>query len=71
MDTIPIYRDLFLCCSITPNQKSTVYCTGIAEGGQDEWYFAWNQFLTTNLGTERDILLSALGCTKEVWLLSQ
>ncbi|KAK3895772.1 hypothetical protein Pcinc_000525 [Petrolisthes cinctipes] len=57
--------------TITPNQKSTVYCTGIAEGGEAEWNFAWNQYLTTNLGTERDIILTALGCTKEIWILSR
>ncbi|XP_047482312.1 aminopeptidase N-like isoform X2 [Penaeus chinensis] len=56
---------------ISPNLKSTVYCTGVAEGGEDEWNFAWEQYINSNVATEKSKLLSAMGCTKEVWILSR
>ncbi|XP_042889263.1 aminopeptidase N-like [Penaeus japonicus] len=56
---------------ISPNLKSTVYCTGVAEGGEEEWNFAWQQYLGSNVATEKSKLLSAMGCTKEVWILSR
>ncbi|KZC13132.1 Aminopeptidase N [Dufourea novaeangliae] len=56
---------------ISPNLKSVVYCTAIRVGGQTEWDFAWQRYLDTNVGSEKDLLLSALGCTKETWLLSR
>lgn len=56
---------------ISPNLKSTVYCTGIAEGGEDEWNFTWEQYLSSDLASEKATILSALGCSKEVWILSR
>lgn len=56
---------------ISPNLKSTVYCTGVAEGGEEEWNFAWEQYINSNVATEKSKLLSAMGCTKEVWILSR
>ncbi|XP_027211487.2 aminopeptidase N [Penaeus vannamei] len=56
---------------ISPNLKSTVYCYAIGEGGEAEWDFAWQQYLKSNVGSEKEKLLSALGCTKEMWLLSR
>ncbi|XP_066591926.1 aminopeptidase N [Prorops nasuta] len=56
---------------ISPNLKSVVYCTAIRVGGQTEWEFAWQRFLETNVGTEKDLLLHALGCTREAWILNR
>ncbi|KAK7027939.1 hypothetical protein SK128_026274 [Halocaridina rubra] len=56
---------------ISPNMKSTVYCRAIAEGGEEEWNFAWSQYLKSNVGAEKVKLLSALGCTKQIWILSR
>nr|XP_034185647.1 aminopeptidase Ey [Osmia lignaria]XP_034185648.1 aminopeptidase Ey [Osmia lignaria]XP_034185650.1 aminopeptidase Ey [Osmia lignaria] len=56
---------------ISPNLKSVVYCTAIRVGGQTEWDFAWRRYLETNVGSEKDLLLHALGCTRETWLLSR
>ncbi|KOC62990.1 Aminopeptidase N [Habropoda laboriosa] len=56
---------------ISPNLKSVVYCTAIRVGGQVEWDFAWRRYLETNVGSEKDLLLRALGCTRELWLLSR
>ncbi|XP_037790314.1 uncharacterized protein LOC119585704 [Penaeus monodon] len=56
---------------ISPNLKSTVYCRAIAEGGEAEWNFAWHKYLKSNVGAEKSRLLSALGCTNEIWILSR
>ncbi|XP_069682399.1 aminopeptidase N-like isoform X2 [Periplaneta americana] len=55
----PIPRDL----------RSLVYCTALKYGGENEWKFAWQRYLNSNVGTEKIILLSQLGCTREPWLL--
>ncbi|XP_015519764.2 aminopeptidase N [Neodiprion lecontei] len=56
---------------ISPNLKSVVYCTAIRVGGQAEWDFAWERYQKTNVGSEKDLLLHALGCTRETWILSR
>jgi hypothetical protein len=40
-------------------------------GGQEEWDFAWQRYRKTNVGSEKDILLGALGCSREIWILSR
>ncbi|XP_071955339.1 aminopeptidase N-like [Antedon mediterranea] len=55
---------------IPVNLKYTVYCTAIAAGDQEEWYFAWNQFQTSLVSSERSTLLGALACSQEPWILN-
>lgn len=56
---------------ISPNLKSVVYCTAVRTGGEKEWNFIWKRYLESNVGSEKDLLLYALGCTRETWLLSR
>ncbi|XP_057331888.1 aminopeptidase N [Microplitis mediator] len=56
---------------ISPNLKSVVYCTAIRTGGQAEWDFAWERYQKTNVGSEKDLLMYALGCSREPWILSR
>lgn len=56
---------------ISPNLKATVYCSAIREGGQAEWDFAWERYLKSNVGSEKSLLLTALACTRETWILSR
>lgn len=56
---------------IHPNLRSTVYCNAIAEGGVDEWNFAWEQFANTTIASEAEKLRAALACTKQPWLLNR
>ncbi|PNF37827.1 hypothetical protein B7P43_G09236 [Cryptotermes secundus] len=56
---------------ISANLKNVVYCTAIRVGGQEEWDFAWQRYRKTNVGSEKDILLGALGCSREIWILSR
>ncbi|KAK3599710.1 hypothetical protein CHS0354_037183 [Potamilus streckersoni] len=57
--------------TIDPGLKSTVYCTAIEDGGQDEWEFAYNKYKTANLAAEQSRLLSAMSCSKHTWILSR
>ncbi|KAM7396135.1 hypothetical protein PAMP_019203 [Pampus punctatissimus] len=56
---------------IHPNLRSTVYCNAIAEGGAEEWDFAWSKFKNATIAIEADKLRYALSCTKQPWLLNR
>ncbi|KAH8295316.1 hypothetical protein KR018_009945, partial [Drosophila ironensis] len=56
---------------IKPNLKSVIYCTALAEGSYQEWYFAYKQYKTTTSASEKEEILSSLGCTTKPWLLSK
>ncbi|XP_040825059.1 aminopeptidase N-like isoform X2 [Ochotona curzoniae] len=56
---------------IHPNLRSTVYCNAIAQGGEREWDFAWEQFQKETLVNEADKLRTALACSNEVWILNR
>ncbi|KAK2107486.1 hypothetical protein P7K49_012651 [Saguinus oedipus] len=56
---------------IHPNLRSTVYCNAIAQGGEEEWNFAWEQFRSATLVSEADKLRAALACSNQVWILNR
>ncbi|XP_042893880.1 aminopeptidase N-like, partial [Penaeus japonicus] len=70
-ESVQQFEEMLNGTDVSANLKSTVYCTAMAEGGEAEWDAAWNLYLESNVGAEKDRLLSALGCTKEIWLLSR
>uniref|UniRef100_A0A7M4FCJ9 Laeverin n=1 Tax=Crocodylus porosus TaxID=8502 RepID=A0A7M4FCJ9_CROPO len=50
--------------------RRTIFCYGIAMGSDKEWEFAWEMYHHDNSTThDKDILLYAMGCTRESWLL--
>lgn len=55
--------------SIPLDLRSVVYCTAIRHGNEREWNFLWKRYGKSNVGTERTMILSSLGCSREVWLL--
>ncbi|XP_056427954.1 aminopeptidase N-like isoform X2 [Hyla sarda] len=57
--------------AIHPNLRSTIYCTAIAQGGVEEWDFAWEMFRSTTNAQEADKLRSGLACSKEPWILNR
>uniref|UniRef100_A0A3B4XXH8 Alanyl aminopeptidase, membrane n=1 Tax=Seriola lalandi dorsalis TaxID=1841481 RepID=A0A3B4XXH8_SERLL len=57
--------------TISPNLKSTVYCSAIAAGGEEEWDFAWSMYKNATIASEADKLMYALSCTKQPWLLNR
>nr|XP_027223205.1 aminopeptidase N-like [Penaeus vannamei] len=56
---------------ISPNLKPVVYCRAIAEGGEAEWDFAWDQYVTSSVATEKKLLLRSMSCSKQTWILSR
>ncbi|KAM3625855.1 uncharacterized protein V6R79_018655 [Siganus canaliculatus] len=56
---------------IHANLRTTVYCNAIADGGRDEWDFAWEMFRNTTTASEAEKLMYGLSCTREPWLLSR
>ncbi|CAH1985341.1 unnamed protein product [Acanthoscelides obtectus] len=56
---------------IPKDLRGVVYCTSLKHGGADEWEFLWKKFQNSNVATEKNTLLNALGCTQEVWLLTR
>lgn len=57
--------------SVDPSLKSTVYCSGVASGGEEEWNFVYQKYKTELVAAEKSRLLSALSCTRQTWLLNR
>ena len=53
------------------NLKRSVYCHAIANGDEEEWDFGWERYTKSNVASEKDMLLAALTCTKQIWLLNR
>ena len=53
------------------NLKYETYCNAISDGSNEEWDFAWQRYENSHVASEKSTILSALGCTKEVWLLNR
>uniref|UniRef100_A0A8D2P309 Laeverin n=1 Tax=Zosterops lateralis melanops TaxID=1220523 RepID=A0A8D2P309_ZOSLA len=50
--------------------RRTVCCYGVAVGSDKEWNFAWEMYnRTDSVEEDDDILLYAMSCAKESWLL--
>ncbi|XP_023293113.2 aminopeptidase N [Lucilia cuprina] len=56
---------------ISPNLRGIVYCAAVQYGTEAEWEFAFERYLKTSVSTEKEIILTALGCSKEPWILSR
>lgn len=54
---------------ISPNLKNMVYCTAVKYGAEMEWEFLYERFLKATVSSEKEIILSALGCSREPWIL--
>ncbi|XP_037727925.1 aminopeptidase N-like [Drosophila subpulchrella] len=53
------------------NVRHTVYCTLIRLGSDEDWEFLWTRYKNSNVAAEKRTILTALGCSKEVWLLQR
>ena len=66
------FPELFpLYCSIAPDLEPTMYCTGISQGGVEEWEFVLQKYRESNIGTEKRVFLQALSCASEPWILAR
>ena len=57
--------------SIDPDLRTVIYPAAIAKGGEEEWNFLWDRYLTIGDPYEKYLCLYALGDTEEMWLLSR
>uniref|UniRef100_A0A8C1MYQ1 Aminopeptidase n=1 Tax=Cyprinus carpio TaxID=7962 RepID=A0A8C1MYQ1_CYPCA len=57
--------------SIHPNLRKAIYCSVIANGDENDWEFAWEEYKRATVAAEKDKLRYALSCTKEIWLLNR
>ncbi|XP_016983795.1 aminopeptidase N-like [Drosophila rhopaloa] len=53
------------------NVRSTVYCTSIKHGSDEDWEFLWTRYKKSNVAAEKLTILTALGCSREVWVLQR
>lgn len=56
--------------SVPLDLRSVVYCTAIRNGDETQWDFLWQRYLNSNVGTEKVLILGALACTREIWILN-
>ncbi|XP_069480419.1 aminopeptidase N-like [Ambystoma mexicanum] len=57
--------------TIPPILRPSIYCHAIAEGKEAEWDFAWEMFQNSTLGSEADVLMQTMGCSREPWILNR
>ncbi|KAF2365598.1 Peptidase M1 membrane alanine aminopeptidase N-terminal [Trinorchestia longiramus] len=55
---------------VSTNLKSSVYCAAVAQGSEAEWNFLWKEYMASNVASEKKTMMSSLGCSKELWILS-
>jgi aminopeptidase N len=48
-----------------------VYCTAIRQGKEAEWSFLWKRYVNSNVGAEKSMIIAALSCSREQWLLNR
>ncbi|XP_050744358.1 aminopeptidase N isoform X2 [Drosophila biarmipes] len=56
---------------IPVNFRSAVYCAAIKYGTDEDWEFLWARYKNSNVGSEKQTILSTLGCSREVWILQR
>ena len=49
--------------------RPVVYCTALKNGKEKEWSFLWKRYVTSNVGSEKTMIITALSCTREQCLL--
>ncbi|XP_068611631.1 thyrotropin-releasing hormone-degrading ectoenzyme-like [Brachionichthys hirsutus] len=56
---------------IPPNIRDIVYCTGVSLMDEDVWEFIWMKFHSSSAVSEKKILLEALTCSDNAFLLNR
>ena len=56
---------------VAANLRSLVYSVGVREGGAEEWDWCYRRYNTTNIPSDRAILLSAMGDSKDIITLQK
>jgi aminopeptidase N len=53
------------------NLRPCIYCTAIRNGNEKQWKFLWQRYVNSNVGAEKTMIISALSCAKEQWILGR
>ena len=56
---------------IPPNVRDIVYCTGVSLMDEDVWEFIWMKFHSSTAISEKKVLLEALTCSDNAFLLNR
>jgi len=56
---------------IAKDLRYPVYCYGVKAGGEEAWNFLWQRYLNSNVGSEKGLILRALSCSQETWILER
>ncbi|XP_073803298.1 thyrotropin-releasing hormone-degrading ectoenzyme isoform X2 [Danio rerio] len=56
---------------IPPNVRDIVYCTGVSLMDEDVWEFIWMKFHSSTAVSEKKVLLEALTCSDNIFLLNR
>jgi len=56
---------------IKPALRYAAYCTSIENGDKHDWDFLWRAYEREQNASERDRIMRALGCSREMWILSR
>ena len=51
--------------------KAPVYHYGVLTGGEKEWDFAYSQFTSTNVVSDKRLLLHAMAGAQQPWLIER
>ncbi|GJQ77626.1 hypothetical protein Trydic_g12754 [Trypoxylus dichotomus] len=54
---------------INNDLRGTIYCNGVRYGGEKEWKFLWNMYLSSNVASVKSTILRSLGCSRRASLL--
>ena len=57
--------------SVPANLKQLVYHAGVMQGGEKEWNFAFEQFKSTSVLSDKRTLLYAMAGSQEPWLIER
>ncbi|XP_052859646.1 aminopeptidase N [Anopheles cruzii] len=77
--SVHLFADWMMAASLSPekanpvpvNLRPVVYCNAISNGNETQWNFLWKQYLHSNVGSEKVMIISALGCTRDVRLVER
>lgn len=58
-------------CSVPADLKALVYHFGIVTGGEKEWNFAYDQFKTTTVISDKNTLLYAMAGSQQPWIIQR
>uniref|UniRef100_U5EU86 Aminopeptidase n=1 Tax=Corethrella appendiculata TaxID=1370023 RepID=U5EU86_9DIPT len=51
--------------------RSIVYCNAMKYRKENEWNFLWQRYLNSNVQSEKTLIIIALSCSREIWLLQR